>query len=460
MPEQIESNSRQKNKRQSTQSTNKSSARSKSRGCWSKKGAQIEPVDKAGNPLQASKKAPEKTDFEYRVEISMSGRQDVSWRDKLYLWMHHPDSSRSAKVGSRIRTSVLLLSFLITMLSAWAEFQTSYGPAAPACERAARDYCNIIRNLPADWIYPGQGHHITLDWNPSMLGKTRADVWAANKFCFPQNCTEVNTVGITSPNLIQERTAACNYNGTEVYGGCQGDTNKNCQWPILGADYLYGTGSEAQQIMCPSSTTSTTTLPTVLATTLTPNGNKLSLTESTISTVTQSGPQPFDTSTLGQEIQKNHYMKLFNPYTPVCNRLVCTDLKSNNIQYGWVENLVGAPFGFNKGLLFVTIPIVLFFCVEFILKMMAMRSPRRFFTSVGNWLEFFCVFISLYELLFVAIVFTTGMTGSASNPEGQSALGYESFNSPIFMGYFPSDNFRMWCLIVPIRFLLQSKVSV
>merc|ERR1719230_1576 len=99
---------------------------------------------------------------------------------------------------------------------------------------------------------------------------------------------------------------------------------------------------------------------------------------------------------------------MFNPHTPVCSRLVCADLTADNTQYGFVE-MLGYPFGFNRIFLLISFPLVMFFAVEFTLKIVGMRDARRFFFSGSNWFEFICVLISVYELAYVTANFTITM---------------------------------------------------
>lgn len=384
-------------------------------------------------------------------------RSDASCRDKLWLWLEHPDTSRSSKIGSYVRTFVLLLSFLVTMCSAFPEFQLSYGPAAPSCERAARDYCNILHDLPSTWEWPGE-KPITLDWSHRWDGLTKEDVIRANPYCFNMTCGLLNTApaaqatargAYREPAVSEQSKQFCRDNDYDpdemVYSGCVGDTNGECAWPVMQSKF------SSINFECPSvssTSTSTTTIETIV------NG-KLVITEHTVETKTMTGPEPFDTSTLGQQIQFNKLIPLFNLAVPVCNRKVCQDLDAEGISWGLP---FGRPFGFNKFLFIITTFLVIFFAIEFAVNLIAMRSPRRFFKSPLNWAELICVFISVYELIFVTWNFTTGMAGSSEAGDG-SSWGYESFGSPSFrrgLGfYFPSDNFRMWALIVPLRFILQ-----
>ena len=158
------------------------------------------------------------------------------------------------------------------------------------------------------------------------------------------------------------------------------------------------------------------------------------------------GPQPFDTSTLGQQIQSHGVFYPLNHNVPVCNRKVCQNLEEDNITYNLIK-ILGQPYGFNKLLLIMNTILVMFFLIEFGVKLLAMRSPKRFFLTrtpgFYNWAELLVLLISLVELCVVSANFSTSMEGSAENGD---AWGYEVFGDPFFsLFHFPSDNFRI-CL--------------
>lgn len=391
-----------------------------------------------------------KTESEWRMDASKPG---ASWRDKMWLWLEYPDSSRSAKVGYIVRTLILMFSFGLAMISTFPEFQLSYGPAAPSCQRSARDYCNIMRSLPDDWVWPGD-HQILFDWSQRWDGLTKTDVMRANPYCFNMTCGMLNAAPVAkatprkeyqAPVVSEQNKQSCRANNKDpnemIYSGCSGGSNADCAWPVS-ANY------SSFPIHCPtvkSSSTVTSESQEIV-------DGKLVITERTLDTTTMSGPEPFDTTTLGQQIQFDMLMPLFNNPVPVCNRKVCQDLEAEDIVYPWIKPL-GRPYGFNEIFLFLHAILVVFFALEFAVKMLAMRSAKRFFKSFFNWAELFCVLLSVYELVFVTWKFSHGMSGSAES--NSLALGYESFGAPTFFEFFPADNFRMWCLVVPLRFILQ-----
>ena len=396
-----------------------------------------------------------------------ASKPNASWRDKLWLWLEHPEnSSRSSKIARVVRRVILVLSFLVTMISVWPEFQLSYGPAAPSCERAARDYCNLLRALPDDWKWPGGT--VTIDWSHRWDGMTKADVIRANPYCFEMTCGMLNAAPIAqatpresykAPVISEQDKQYCRDSNKDpnetVYGGCFDASNTHCSWPVMHANYSF------YDIQCPTVTGSSTT--TIETQAVDVNG-KLFTTELTTTITNMSGPQPFDTSTFGQQIQANGIAPPLNRHSiPVCDRKVCQDLEEENITNGIIK-MLGRPFGFNKFLLIVTTILVSFFAIEFGVKLLAMRSPKRFFLTltpgIFNWAELFALLISVYELIVVSSKFSTSMKGSFENGD---SWGFEGFGAPSFEWYYsravyPSDNFRLWSLVVPLRFILQMRV--
>ena len=428
-----------------------------SRRCSFWRGINSKVVPEMQEDADTVKKKPwVKDKEELRKEAS---KANASWRDKLWLWLENP-SSRSRKIAGRVRAVILFSSFIVTMVSAWPEFQLSYGPAAPSCERAARDYCNLLHALPDDWKWPG-GKSVTIDWSQRWNGMTKADVIRANPYCFEMTCGMLNAAPVaqatplgtyTAPVLSEQNKKYCRDSNKDpnenVYTGCSDGSNAHCSWPVVHTNYSF------YDIQCPTvigSSTATVETQTVDAT------GKLVTIELTTTITNMSGPQPFDTSTLGQQIQFNGVFPPLNEHhVPVCHRKVCQNLEEDNITNGIIKWL-GRPYGFNKILLIVNTFLVVFFVVEFCVKLLAMRSPKRFFLTLTpgfyHWAELLVLLISLIELSVVSEKFSTSMEDSA---ESGDAWGYEVFGDPFFS--FPSDNFRVWSLVVPLRFILQMRV--
>jgi len=441
---------RESEQKQKDDDTREPNSNKRRRCCGPKLNARVQPDGLV--PDDAEQEAV-KTEMEWRMDASKS---DAPWRDKLWLWFEYPDSSRSAKTGSTVRTVILILSFGLAMISTWPEFQLSYGPAAPSCQRSARDYCNLLHSLPDDWVWPGD-QQIAFDWSQRWAGLTKADVVRANPYCFNMTCGMLNAAPAATatpvnkykaPVVSEQNKQFCRADNKDpnemIYQGCSGTANSDCAWPVF-KNYSFA------NIHCPTVTSSSTVTDESEEVV---NG-KLVKTTRKIDTTTMSGPEPFDTTTLGQQIQFNLLMPLFNEPVPVCNRKVCQDLDAEQITYGFIKFL-GRPYGFNKVFFFLHASLVVFFTVEFAIKILAMRTAKRFFTSFFNWAELFTVILSIYELAYVTWKFNHGMSGSAEDGMSPS-FAYESFGAPTFFELFPADNFRMWCLVVPLRFMIQMR---
>ncbi len=388
------------------------------RNICKKKNNKIAPVNHEQNPVPSTQDNDDKNkkaggileEYERKERYRAAAVDSKRCKDKIWLVLEVPDSSKCATATLYIRNIIYVLAIFVGWIQSDYMFGV-WGPSEPHCQRNAEQICKKIGALQEDFNWKTSGSTFLIDMTNGYDNTTANDIRMANPFCFPQKCESsildlctgnLSTPGCMSGNEVLTHDHQCFYESAEL--------NYNISCPTTSSSTSYQYYTEYYPVY------------------------KEIVNITTISITDK--PSGFDSSP--------KTLPLYLPLaTPVCERRVCKD--NSEYRFGFVETIFNNDFqqiNFFFGVFEVFFIII--FILDFSLRLYAARSYRMFLSRCTNWVEVACILISILELVIFCAL--------------NSALSYEYIGLPYLGGtWYPWDTFRFTRIIVPIRVMMSTR---